>query len=223
MVGRQRNSPRFSYQRSSRRGTPGGQSIRAINRQNMQSHTRRPWVTRRIRPRRRTPWTNRKEYGGLPVLRFVNCVAAHHISRLAYRATGFVCPVYCCRVTGFDLSVFPPPIDIFDSSDKSLGPARTVLCGPVRRQPLPRRGIAAVSARRVHPETLLTIGEHLSQRGWTSTDIHAVLGGNFPRVAPVAMRLGVGGWGRCQPLLQPHLVPTAQQTTTDTATIDLLA
>ena len=106
----------------------------------MQSHTRRPWVTRSLRPRRRTPWTNRKEYGGLPVLRFVNCVAAHHISRLAYRATGFVCPVYCCRVTGFDLSVFPPPIDIFDSSDKSLGPARTVLCGPVRRQPLPCRG-----------------------------------------------------------------------------------
>ena len=127
------------------------------------------------------------------VLRFVNYGAAHHISRLAYPATGGVCPVYCCRVTGFDLPAFPPPIDIFDSSDKSLGPARTVLCGPVRRQPLPRRGIAAVSARRVHPETLLTIGEHLSQRGWTSTDIHAVLGGNFLRVAPVAMRLGVGG------------------------------
>jgi hypothetical protein len=66
------------------------------------------------------------EYGGLPVLRFVNYVTAHHISRLTYLATGAVCPVYCCRVTGFDLSAFPPLIDIFDSSDKSLGPARTV-------------------------------------------------------------------------------------------------
>jgi membrane dipeptidase len=33
------------------------------------------------------------------------------------------------------------------------------------------------------PEMLLTLGEHLTQRGWTSTDIHAVLGGNFFRVA----------------------------------------
>jgi membrane dipeptidase len=31
--------------------------------------------------------------------------------------------------------------------------------------------------------TLLTIGEHLSQRGWTNTDIHAVVGGNVLRVA----------------------------------------
>lgn len=38
------------------------------------------------------------------------------------------------------------------------------------------------------PETLLTLGEHLSQRGWTSTDIHAVLGGNFLRVAHSAWR-----------------------------------
>lgn len=33
------------------------------------------------------------------------------------------------------------------------------------------------------PETLLTLGEHLSGRGWTSADIDAVLGGNFGRVA----------------------------------------
>lgn len=38
------------------------------------------------------------------------------------------------------------------------------------------------------PETLLTIGEHLSQRGWTDTDVHAVLGGNFFRVARSAWR-----------------------------------
>lgn len=38
------------------------------------------------------------------------------------------------------------------------------------------------------PETLLTIVEHLSQRGWTNTDIHAVLGGNFFRVARSAWR-----------------------------------
>ncbi|OBG96307.1 membrane dipeptidase [Mycobacterium sp. E3251] len=38
------------------------------------------------------------------------------------------------------------------------------------------------------PETLLTIGEHLSRRGWTDTDIHAVLGGNFSRVAQAAWR-----------------------------------
>lgn len=38
------------------------------------------------------------------------------------------------------------------------------------------------------PETLLTIGEHLSQRGWTNIDIQAVLGGNFLRVARSAWR-----------------------------------
>ncbi|HEY0229457.1 MAG TPA: membrane dipeptidase [Mycobacterium sp.] len=38
------------------------------------------------------------------------------------------------------------------------------------------------------PETLLTIGEQLSQRGWASTEIHAVLGGNFLRVARIAWR-----------------------------------
>lgn len=38
----------------------------------------------------------------------------------------------------------------------------------------------------MRPETLLSLGEHLSQRGWTSTDIHAVLGGNFLRVAQSA-------------------------------------
>ena len=38
------------------------------------------------------------------------------------------------------------------------------------------------------PETLLTLGEHLSQRGWTTADIHAVLGGNFLRVAKRAWR-----------------------------------
>jgi membrane dipeptidase len=38
------------------------------------------------------------------------------------------------------------------------------------------------------PETLLTLGGHLSQRGWSTTDIHAVLGGNFYRVAQNAWR-----------------------------------
>lgn len=33
------------------------------------------------------------------------------------------------------------------------------------------------------PETLLTLGEHLDNRGWSSSDIQAVLGGNFYRVA----------------------------------------
>ncbi|CAA0124295.1 Uncharacterised protein [Mycolicibacterium vanbaalenii] len=33
------------------------------------------------------------------------------------------------------------------------------------------------------PETLLTLGEHLSSEGWAEADIHAVLGGNFYRVA----------------------------------------
>lgn len=38
------------------------------------------------------------------------------------------------------------------------------------------------------PEILLTIGEHLSRRGWSGTDIQAVLGGNFRRVAETAWR-----------------------------------
>jgi membrane dipeptidase len=38
------------------------------------------------------------------------------------------------------------------------------------------------------PETLLTIGEHLSGRGWSGTEIRAVLGGNFRRVAETAWR-----------------------------------
>ncbi|MEE6140307.1 membrane dipeptidase [Mycobacterium sp. 050128] len=38
------------------------------------------------------------------------------------------------------------------------------------------------------PETLLTLGEHLSQRGWTATGINAVVGGNFHRVAQCAWR-----------------------------------
>ncbi len=33
------------------------------------------------------------------------------------------------------------------------------------------------------PETLLTLSEHLTARGWTTTDIQAILGGNFYRVA----------------------------------------
>ena len=33
------------------------------------------------------------------------------------------------------------------------------------------------------PETLLTLGEHLAGRGWSTTDIRAVLGDNFFRVA----------------------------------------
>ncbi|BBX33146.1 hypothetical protein MMAG44476_35816 [Mycolicibacterium mageritense DSM 44476 = CIP 104973] len=36
------------------------------------------------------------------------------------------------------------------------------------------------------PETLLRLGEHLTQHGWTTTDIAAVLGGNFHRVAQSA-------------------------------------
>jgi membrane dipeptidase len=33
------------------------------------------------------------------------------------------------------------------------------------------------------PETMLTLGEHLSRRGWANADIEAVLSGNFSRVA----------------------------------------
>jgi membrane dipeptidase len=36
------------------------------------------------------------------------------------------------------------------------------------------------------PETLLTLDEHLSRRGWTTADIHSTLGGNFYRVAQSA-------------------------------------
>lgn len=39
------------------------------------------------------------------------------------------------------------------------------------------------------PETLLTLGEHLARRGWSATDIHAVLGGNFYRVAQHAWQV----------------------------------
>lgn len=38
------------------------------------------------------------------------------------------------------------------------------------------------------PETFVTLGEHLRGRGWNSRDIHAVLGGNFYRVAREAWR-----------------------------------
>lgn len=38
------------------------------------------------------------------------------------------------------------------------------------------------------PETFVTLGEHLRGRGWNSRDIHAVLGGNFYRVARRAWR-----------------------------------
>jgi membrane dipeptidase len=38
------------------------------------------------------------------------------------------------------------------------------------------------------PETLLRLGEHLAGRGWSDADIHAVLGGNFFRVAEQAWR-----------------------------------
>jgi membrane dipeptidase len=38
------------------------------------------------------------------------------------------------------------------------------------------------------PETLLTLGEHLTSRGWCTADVHAVLGGNFYRVAGQAWR-----------------------------------
>jgi membrane dipeptidase len=36
------------------------------------------------------------------------------------------------------------------------------------------------------PETFLTIGQHLGQRGWSSNNIEAILGGNFYRVAQQA-------------------------------------
>jgi membrane dipeptidase len=35
----------------------------------------------------------------------------------------------------------------------------------------------------IAPETLLALGGHLSRRGWSTTDIQAVVGGNFHRVA----------------------------------------
>ncbi|MCA4728253.1 membrane dipeptidase, partial [Mycobacterium avium subsp. hominissuis] len=35
----------------------------------------------------------------------------------------------------------------------------------------------------IPPETLLSLGEHLTERGWSDEDIRAVLGGNFYRVA----------------------------------------
>ncbi len=38
------------------------------------------------------------------------------------------------------------------------------------------------------PETLLTLGEHLTERGWSTSDVQAVLGGNFYRVAQHAWR-----------------------------------
>jgi membrane dipeptidase len=38
------------------------------------------------------------------------------------------------------------------------------------------------------PETLLTLGEHLSGRGWSTADIYSILGGNFYRVARQAWR-----------------------------------
>ncbi|MBY0442695.1 MAG: dipeptidase [Mycobacteriaceae bacterium] len=38
------------------------------------------------------------------------------------------------------------------------------------------------------PETLLRLSAHLTQRGWRDTDIHAVLGGNFYRIAQLAWR-----------------------------------
>lgn len=38
------------------------------------------------------------------------------------------------------------------------------------------------------PETFVTLGEHLRARGWNGRDIHAVLGGNFYRVAEETWR-----------------------------------
>lgn len=35
----------------------------------------------------------------------------------------------------------------------------------------------------MRPETLLTLGDHLNGRGWRDSDVRAVLGGNFHRVA----------------------------------------
>lgn len=39
------------------------------------------------------------------------------------------------------------------------------------------------------PETLLTLGEHLSGRGWTTADIQSILAANFHRVALQAWRM----------------------------------
>lgn len=39
------------------------------------------------------------------------------------------------------------------------------------------------------PETLLPLGEHLRTRGWTTADIHAVLGGNFYRAVQRCWRM----------------------------------
>ena len=33
------------------------------------------------------------------------------------------------------------------------------------------------------PEVFITLGDHLSRRGWAESDIAAVLGANFARVA----------------------------------------
>jgi hypothetical protein len=33
--------------------------------------------------------------------------------------------------------------------------------------------------QRMPPETLLALGDHLSQRGWADSEIQAVVGGNF--------------------------------------------
>jgi membrane dipeptidase len=46
------------------------------------------------------------------------------------------------------------------------------------------------------PETLLTLGDHLSSRGWANSDVRAVLGGNFHRVARAAW----GGTADAMPL-----------------------
>ena len=40
----------------------------------------------------------------------------------------------------------------------------------------------------MQPETWLMLGEHLERRGWRTSDIHAVLAGNFYRVAETAWR-----------------------------------
>lgn len=41
------------------------------------------------------------------------------------------------------------------------------------------------------PETFLTLGTHLERRGWSDSDVRAVLGGNFVRVARQAWRRSI--------------------------------
>jgi hypothetical protein len=63
--------------------------------QNMQSPTRRPWVTRSLRPRARTPCKNRKKYAGLPVTPVFQCSTTYF---------GDSCPV-SVQLAGFAVNL----------------------------------------------------------------------------------------------------------------------